>query len=66
LQILIHEYNDADHFIIELKTKSTNDHVFLLKTNKNLQPEEAVAKIQNTKKQDAHLSHSDVFEMPKI
>jgi hypothetical protein len=47
--------------MIELKTKSNNDHIFLFKTTKHFNPEEVIQKIQTTKKQNTHFDFNDIF-----
>ena len=39
-QILVHQYNNAENFIVTLKTKSPKDQIFLIKSEEKYCAEE--------------------------
>lgn len=65
-QVLVHEYTDEDNFIVELLTKSKDDHILLYKSSKDWSPEQVLEKINSTKRSQETLQRDDLFEMPLI
>ena len=65
-QILVNEYKDQENFTIELSTKSKKDNFFIVKSSKQLLPEEVVKRVQQINMRGNPLIKEDSFQMPKI
>lgn len=67
----MHSYTGVDSFLVQAQVKTSNDQIFLLKSPKNLAPEEVAEQVLSASQeppafQVSRLSGSDEFEMPKI
>ena len=65
-QILVHEYKNAENFIVSMKTTSLKDQIFLIKSEEKYCAEEIVEKINLLKSTPIALREDDTFMMPNI
>lgn len=67
-QVLVHDYQDADDFVIELQTKSSGDRVILAKTQPAKTLDETIAAVQHRAAGDNSPTAiwGDVLKVPKL
>ena len=65
-QILVHHYQDRDNFLVQMKTASAKDEIFLLKSDEKYLAEDVMEKVKKINSPGEKLGNEDSFQMPKV